>query len=410
MGRKIMGGIVFVLVLGLITGLWATEDKPELVKRNTQAVVAGNNTFALDFYGQLSSQSGNLFFSPYSISAALAMTYAGARGETEKQMAKVLRFDSDQSKFHPLFAQVINNLKTNKPKGYELNIANALWGQKGYGFLKPFLTLIQENYVAGLREVDFGTTTEEARQTINAWVEKETKDKIKELIKPNILNNLTRLVLTNAIYFKGNWDVQFDKEKTKDESFTLLAGEKVNVPLMGYKKMPHLKYTKGTGCQILEMPYVDKELSMVVFLPDKVDGINDLEKLLTADNLAQWLPKMYEQEVAVSLPKFKLTCDFILNDQFIALGMPDAFDNSKADFSGMTGKKDLYISRVIHKAFVDVNEEGTEAAAATAVVMGLKGMPMPPPVFRADHPFIFMIRDMRSGSILFMGRVMDPRS
>ncbi len=412
MVRKI-GIIAVLLVLGIVTSIWAMGGKPGPDKVADETVVAGNNEFALDLYAQLKAEKGNLFFSPYSISTALAITYVGSRGETEKQMANVLHFNPDQSVFHPTFAQVIYDLTGKKSKAYELNVANALWGQKDYKFLETFLDITKQHYGAGLKTVDFKNATEEVRQRINDWVEKQTKDKIKDLIKPGVLNPLTRLVLTNAIYFKGNWADQFDKKLTKAEPFTLTNGEKVDVPMMGYKGIQEFKYTKGDGFQALELPYVDNELAMTIFLPDEVDGINALEESLTAEKLSLWLKRMYQQEVIVNLPKFKLTCEFGLKDQLNAMGMTDAFILGKADFSGMTlarnADEKLHIGAVVHKAFVEVNEEGTEAAAATAVGMQAESIPEPPPVFRADHPFIFVIRDVRSGSILFMGRVMDPR-
>ncbi|MFH2019298.1 MAG: serpin family protein, partial [bacterium] len=371
----------------------------------TATVVTGNNKFALDIYAQLRNQEGNLFFSPYSISTALSMTYAGARGETETQMAKTLHFNLEQKRLHPAFAQLVRNLIAEK-KGYQLNIANALWGQKGYGFLELFLQITSQNYGAGLHEIDFAGNTEDARKTINDWVEKQTQDKIKELLKPGVLDSLTRLVLTNAIYFKGNWVSQFKEEKTIiDAPFTLITSQKIKVPMMNQQE--EFKYMEENGFQALEMPYIDNELSMVVLLPDKVDGLADLEKSLTMENLTTWLLKLRKQKIDAWLPRFKMTCEFSLADVLKSMGMSDAFALPPADFSGMTGKKDLFISAVIHKAFVEVNEEGTEAAAATAVGIGLTSARQIP-VFRADHPFIFLIRDIRSGSILFMGRVMNP--
>ncbi len=410
--NRLWGVLVAVLVLSVSTAAEARDVATRRVVETgitaDRLLVGVNNAFALNLYGKLKDQEGNLFFSPFSISTALAMTYAGARGETEAQMRKALHFYMGQRGLHPACKSLIEDLNARqKAGGYELSVANALWGQKGYGFLKEFLDLTRENYGAGLNEVDFAGATEAARQGINKWAEDETRGKIKDLIPPGVLNALTRLVLTNAIYFKGNWASQFKKGDTQNAPFTLLDGKKVNVPMMQQtRKYPYLK---TDTFQALELPYVGEELSMVVLLPRKVDGLADFEKSLTHKGLTEWVEALRKEEVAVYLPKFKMTSSFSLSEVLQSLGMPDAFSLGLADFSGMTGNKDLFISAVIHKAFVDVNEEGTEAAAATAGVMALERVPAPPPVFRADHPFLFLIRDRRTGSILFMGRVVNPQ-
>jgi len=334
------------------------------------------------------------------------MTHAGAKGNTEAQMAKVMHFEVGQGALHPAFAALIKDLNGRDKKSYALSVANALWAQKDYTFRKEYLAVVRDQYQAGIENLDFVGATEEARKTINAWVEKQTNDKIKELFKPGVLDDLTRLVLTNAIYFKGNWATQFDKKLTKDAPFTLADGKKVDVPMM-YRN-GNFNYAQVEGFQMLELPYRGNELSMLVLLPEKADGIADLESKLTAVNLSKWLPLMHERKLPVYIPKFKMTSEFSLKQTLSSMGMPDAFNMAKADFSGMTGKKDLYIGAVVHKAFVDVNEEGTEAAAATGVVMETQAFD--PTVFRADHPFLFLIRDTKTGSILFMGRLSDPRS
>jgi len=371
------------------------------------ALTEGNTQFALELYGKLKETKGNLFFSPYSISAALAMTYAGAKGDTEKQMAETLHFTLKEGELHASFSELQRRLNEGGKKGcYELSIANALWRQKGYAFLKEFTDLLEKNYGAGLDEVDFKKAAETARQTINQWVEKKTGNKIRELLKPGILNEMTRMVLTNAIYFKGLWESQFKKERTKPAPFTLLNNEKIEVPMMSQSKK--FRYAEHDDVKILELPYKGNDISMLILLPVKIDGLKNLEASLTAERLEKWCQpyKMQETEVIVYLPKFKLTSEFKLGEYLKVMGMTNAFDKT-ADFSGMTGKKDLFISEVIHKAFVDVNEEGTEAAAATAVIL-TRSMAMAPQHFNADHPFIFVIRDNASGSILFLGRVMNP--
>lgn len=392
----------------LLVSMALTQMATGSATADGEMVVQGNNAFALDLYAELKNRDGNLFFSPHSISTALAMTYAGARGSTEKQMAEVLHFDLEQKRLHPAFRELLDQLETGEgERGYQLSVANALWGQRGYEFLETFLNLTKENYGAGLSELDFIGSTEAARQTINTWVERETEDKIKELIKPGVLDRLTRLVLTNAIYFKGFWESQFEEEMTRPAAFTLVRGEKVQVPTM--HRTADFNYTETDHLQGLEIPYLGDDLSMVVLLPKETDAITDFEKLLNRENLAKWLTGLTKQEVIVALPKFKMTSEFSLADVLKSMGMTDAFSIDKADFSGMSGKKDLFITAVLHKAFVEVNEEGTEAAAATGVVVGLTAAPPRQPVFRADHPFLFLIRDLRSNGILFLGRVMDPR-
>ena len=387
------------------------------LQSGAQVVVTSNSKFALDLYAKLKDDpkvkeaGGNLFFSPYSISTALAMTWAGARGQTEKQMADVLHFELTQEHLHKAFGTLEKQLNAGgKKRGYQLSVANALWGQKGYGFLKDFIKLTEKNYGAGFREVDFvnAVQREKARKKINIWVEKKTKKKIKELIQPGILNELTTLVLTNAIYFKGDWALEFDKKKTKDAPFTISADKQVNVPMM--HREDRFKYAETPDLQILELPYKKKDLSMIVFLPTKIDDLAELEKSLTLKNINEWLGKLRKRSVIVLLPRFKMTTGPLeLKDILKSMGMKDAFSLPPiADFSGMTGKKDLFISNVLHKAFVAVDEKGTEAAAATAVGMTTTAIPKPPVIFRADHPFVFFIKDNRSGSILFMGRLTNP--
>jgi serpin B len=413
--KTIKFGFMIVCVMAAIGCLGQEQKTNE--KSDTKSapskiegtIVQGNNQFALDLYAKLQERKGNLFFSPYSISTALALTYAGAKGQTQSQMASVLHFPL-QAQFHSAFGKIIKDLNARGENGrYELTIANALWGQKGYEFLKEFLGLIKANYDGQLNEVDFVSATEAARKTINAWVEQKTKDKIKELIKPGVLDAMTRLVLTNAIYFKGNWASQFKEAQTENAPFTLLSGDTVEVPLMN--QTGQFPYMETENFQALELPYVDNELSMIIFLPKEPNGLKKFEQELTADNVSQWLSSLHKREVIVFIPKLKMTSEFSLASVLQSMGMMDAFMPNSADFSGMTGRKDLCISAVIHKAYVDINEEGTEAAAATAVTMRLTAVgPGQTPVFRADHPFVFLIRDNQTGSILFIGRVMNPKA
>lgn len=417
-------GLVLALVLAAVAApLEAARAKqkapasPAPVKDtdpDKAAIAQAVNQFTFDLYARLAAKEGNLFCSPQSISTALTMTWAGARTETAAEMAKVLRLPADRlarpASIHAANAKLLAGLSgTREKQGYELAVANALWGQRGCKWAPDFLSVLKTGYGAGLEEVDFAADTEGARKTINAWVEKQTRDKIKDLIPPGILDDLTRLVLTNAIYFKGDWAEPFKKDETKDEDFFAAGGAKAPAPMMHQKK--HFNYFDGGDFQALEMPYKGEALSMVVLLPKAKDGLTALEKSLSAEKVAEWLAKLRSTEVQVALPKFKTTAQFELNKVLVAMGMPHAFDipAGSADFSGMDGTKLLYISAVVHKAFVEVNEEGTEAAAATAVVMALRGMPAPPPEFRADHPFVYLIRDTRTGCILFIGRVANPK-
>lgn len=381
---------------------------PPKVDNNVKNVAQSNNSFAIDLYEKLKENEGNLFFSPSSISTALAMTCAGARGKTADEMKTTLRFTLDDKTLHPAMGNLAKFL-TLKQKGCTLSIANALWGQKGYNFLQEFLDLVKKSSGAGLNEVDFAGATEQARKIINAWIEEKTNNKIKELIKPGVLKPLTRLVLTNAIHFKGTWKKQFKKNETLKAKFHLTRQKSVQAKMMHMRK-EKFKYLKGDDFQALELPYTGDNLSMLIFLPDKVDGLAKFEKKLTGENLKNWTSRIRSKKIdLLAIPRFKMTCEFSLANTLKELGMVSAF-SMDADFSGMNGRKDLFISAVIHKAFVDVNEEGTEAAAATGVVIKLKSVAPRRTIFRVDHPFLFVIRDNRTGAILFMGRVTNPAS
>jgi serpin B len=406
MKRWLFPALLPALLLAFAASLAVAKPAGKL-DPDTAAVVKGNNVFALDLYGRLRQKDGNLFFSPYSISDALAMTYAGARGQTAEQMATTLHFALPAQRLHPAFGELIRYLNAGgKDRKYQLSVANALWGQKGYTFLPDFIRLTKDVYEGGLKEVDF-VKTEEARKTINHWVEEQTKDKIKDLIPEGALASDTRLVLTNAIYFKSAWAEAFHEGATKKEDFHLGGGRKVQVPMMHTNEA--LRYRDGGTFHALELPYQSRQLSMIVLLPKKVDGLAELEKDLTSARLDEWLKAMKVHQVNVVLPKFKFSAEFSLKDVLSAMGMPLAF-SKRADFSGMTTREQLYIDKVLHKAFVDVNEKGTEAAAATAVIARPTSAPNYARAdFRADHPFVFLIRENRTGSILFLGRVANPQ-
>jgi serine protease inhibitor len=368
------------------------------------ALMQGNTDFALALFQKLRVVEGNLFFSPYSISTALAMTYAGARGSTEAQMAQVLHFGLDQEPLHAAFAALEARLAEIGRQGQvQLKVANALWPHTGFTLLAPFAGLVLRYYGVEITAVDY-YDPETARLKINAWAEEKTERKIRELIPPGVIDELTRLVLTNAIYFKGSWASQFDPALTRDAPFSVAADRQVQVPMM--HKKAEFGYREFDGLQVLELPYAGDDLSMVVLLPGEIEGLADVEARLTQENLEQWTWRLWPCEVQVWLPRFEITFPFELSETLRSMGMVDAFDTD--DFAGMVGADALHIQAVLHKAFVAVNEEGTEAAAATAVVMGLRCAPPPTPVFRADHPFLFLIREKSTGSILFLGRVIKP--
>jgi serpin B len=368
-------------------------------------VVQGNTAFALELYQKLRGTEGNLFFSPYSISAALAMTFAGAGGATRDQMAQALHFLLDRKQLHPAFALLAADLEDAGRLGQvQLKIANALWPRREYQFLKTYLSLAKKFYGVKITPVDF-SDEKAARQTINNWVEDKTGNRIKDLIQEGALDSLTRMVLVNAIYFKGTWANEFDPQRTGDAPFLTAPDVQVQVPMMTRKH--NYRYAETEDLQVLELPYAGHRLSMLVLLPRELDGFAKLEDSLSLESLDKWIRDLNETEVELSLPRFELSFPFQLNDALISMGMPDAF-TERADFSGMDGSRELYIGAVLHKAFVAVNEQGTEAAAATAVIMQTKAFAIGAIVFRADHPFVFLIRDNNTGSLLFIGRLINP--
>ncbi len=391
-----MKRLLMVLLCGMPA--WAGEDVQKLADDNT--------AFALDLFQQLRAAPGNLFCSPYSISTALALTAGGARGETEKQMAAALHFSLDRSRLHPAFAELQATLNKIQKSGHvQLNVANSLWPHKQHPFLADYLNLTRRCYGVEITAMDYAHAADAAGATINRWVEAQTHDKIKNIIPSGTLDALTKLVLVNAIYFKGNWAHPFEKSATQPAPFKLAGDKTVAAPLMGQSR--EFRYAKAGGVQLLELPYAGDELSMLILLPEQAEGLAELEKQLTVATVREWTRQLRPREVHVFLPRFKMTAQFELSRALTALGMRDAFGGT-ADFSGMDGRRDLFISAILHKAFVDVNEEGTEAAAATVVMMRELAMMEPPPTFRADHPFLFLIREKSTGSILFLGRVADP--
>jgi serpin B len=389
------------------------ETLPVIEAGDLDALVSGNTAFALDLYAALVDDYDNLFYSPYSISLALAMTYAGARGETEQEMAQTLHFDLSQAQLHPAFNALdqelanrgeLIELPDGEQEGFQLNIANSIWGQVDYAFLGEFLDLLALNYGAGMRVVDFVEDSELARQQINDWVSDETEERIQDLIPEGVLDAATTLVLTNAIYFNAAWMDPFDEAATKDGLFFLLDGGQVDVPMMNQSEWMH--YAEGNGYQLVERSYVGGKMAMDIILPD-TGAFSTIEADLDTEWLDQALSGLEGQQVALSMPRFEFESEVGLTETLQTMGMPTAFGGG-ADFSGMDGTRNLFIGEVLHKAFVSVDEAGTEAAAATAVIMERGMAPQSPIVISVDRPFIFLIRDLQTGAVLFVGRVLNP--
>lgn len=423
MKRLLLSGMVMVLLASTLlacgqpaAGAVIRSSKqritsPQVSQTDEQALVDGNSAFAFNLYQSLKGQSGNLFFSPFSISLALAMTYAGARGQTETQMAGALRYTLPQDRLHPAFnaldLALLNRAKNpqdTKAEGFKLNIVNAIWGQKGYQFLPAYLDTLAQNYDAGLRVLDFQKAREQSRVTINDWVAEQTANRIKDLIPQGSINELTRLVLTNAIYFKAAWLNQFNKDSTSNGAFHLDGGATVTVPMM--RQSEEFNYAEGQGYQAVELPYVGRQLSMVILLPAS-GNFSAFENALTVQKADAIIKSLGNRQVNLVMPKFTFESSFGLKSALSGMGMPVAFSDF-ADFSGMSGGKDLLIQDVVHKAFVGVDENGTEAAAATAVIVGVTSMPANPVDVTIDRPFIFLIRDIPTGAVLFLGRVVNP--
>ena len=394
-----------------IIGAWgavAVADAGDT--QDVQTIAENNNAFATQLYGRLAKgESDNLFFSPYSITTALAMTYNGAQGQTAKQMSHVLHFtlplDRMNAAFSALSGELDSNAQSNGTQVYNLAVANALWTQTGFSLNNGFLQAVTQSYGADVQQADFINDPTQAANEINSWVADQTGDEIQNLIAPGDLTPTTRLVLVNAIYFQGNWENAFDPSLTSDQPFHVDAKTQTTVSMMNQEEA--ISYMENKQLQIAEFPYVDGNLSMAVLLPRAVGGLNAMESSLTAEKLKQLLGKLSDEQVQVYLPKFQLTSQFELAGTLGAMGMPLAF-TGHANFSGMSTSVQLQISHVIHKAFVDVNETGTKAAAATGVTGVAEVVIESQTVFRADHPFLFLIRDRVSGAILFMGRVTNP--
>jgi len=427
MRKKIFFGLILILLIFVSAFLFLKikQIPPKIEKptptssmptystfKDSSSITSANNQFNLDLYKNLiQKEKSNIFFSPYSIFSAMAMVYEGALGKTADEIKAVFHFP-ETNVLRTNFAELYNQLNQ-KGKDFELKTANALWLQKNYPFLSSYLTLLEKYYGGKARNLDFVNETEKSRQIINQYIEEETNKKIKDLIPKGSISPMTRLVLTNAIYFKGVWLWQFDEKMTNNQKFFIRPDFSVEIPIMNMRpEKAEFNYYEDETVQVLEMPYKGEKIVMIVVLPRQILSGRDLlsfESSLTEEKLKTYQTKMEKTKLdAIALPKFKLETKYFLNENLIDLGMLTAF-SGRADFSKITGKKDFSISTVIHQAFVEVDEKGTEAAAATAVIMVKSAMGKPPKIFRADHPFLFYILDKETGTILFFGRVVDPR-
>lgn len=407
---KRLSRVLLVGCLGLLCIGGSSPDLPDSqIPSELRPVVEGNTAFALELYARLKDNKGNLFLSPYSVSSALAIAYRGAEGTTEQQMAETLHFPLDQDECHAGMAKLRKALiSANRRRGIELNVANGLWLQKGYEFRDDFVRFAKRDYGADVEFVDFvaPASRDAVRKEINAWIELHTKHLIKNMVTGRMLSPETRLMIVNAIYFKGEWASRFDKAETKPGQFWVSATESVEAPMMQQENL--FRFADEEALQLLELPYKKHDLSMIILLPKERDGLAAVEKQLTSDNLSGWLGHLWSWTVDVRLPKLNIRSTFSLTPTLVAMGMPDAFEQSLADFAGMTPKRPFCITGVKHTALVEVDEEGTVAAAVTTTGGGCHAGPPPRTTFHADHPFIFLIRDNRTGTILFLGRVLDP--
>jgi serine protease inhibitor len=413
--------VALAVVLALVAvAVWAWPQTPRPFNSSldVESVVDANTAFAVDLYQRLKLDHENLFFSPYSISTALAMTYAGTRGQTADEMAAALHFDRARGDVHAAFGKLDKRLNDLQRRNITLQDANSVWCQPGHPFTADFLKLVSKDYDARARAVDFIGDPEAARNKINSWVAAKTGGRIADLINPRQLPPNTRMVLCNAIYFKGKWQTQFRSRDTRPQPFYVNTNETVTVPMMSLHAHFKMAYADNDSIRLLELPYVGNDLSMVILLPAAGPGcdpnqppllaLSYLEEKLTPQNLGSWLAQLDRAETSdadIFIPRFTTTQTFDLADQLKSMGMTSAFSDS-ADFSGMDGTRDLFISNVVHKAFLEVDEHGTEAAAATSVTMLVSCLPPPP--FVVDHPFVLLIRDNASGAILFLGRIIDP--
>ena len=407
-----------IIIVGIVSIIYFTKPEPNInistqlpladdtnaTAESVSLLVDSLNDFSFNFYKHISSRAeGNVFFSPYSIFVAFSMAYEGARGNTATEMQNVLNILQNDSATLGSFGKIYNLLNQN-PEGYKISTANAFWANQDYEFLSEYLGLLQNFYMAEANELDFGNNVE-AAETINNWIEDQTNDKIRDMIEASMLSDYTKLVLTNAIYFKGDWANPFDPDNTFETDFKLNYDDAVKVDMMENADSG-FNYTETEDLQILELQYVGNDLSMIFVLP-KENNISIAESKINAENLSAWRDNFIEGDIIVQIPKFKFEKKYGLNNIMREMGIIDAFEPDIADFSGMDGTKWLFISDAIHQSYIEVNEEGTEAAAATAIVMEATYIPEYKE-FIADHPFLFLIQHKETGALLFMGKAMNP--
>jgi len=373
--------------------------------QNINSISDGNTKFSADLYKHIKSKPINQFYSPISITSALAMTYAGASGETLKQMSKTLYFSTNQDELHKSYEILFKKLTDNSSEGVILKIANSLWLQENMKINTQYLLITDKYYNAGVIPTNFIADPEKSRITINNWVEKNTENKIQDLLPDGSIHSQTRMVLVNAIYFKARWDKVFDKNQNTSEVFYVFKTCQTKATFMN--NHINSSYYEDNQLSIAEIPYADRNQSLIIILPKENYGLEEIEKIFEKGLIETYFEKMEEKRITLSIPKFKTESTYELQEQLSKMGMPIAFTNN-ADFSGITGDRSLAIDKVIHKAYIDVNEEGTEAAAATAVTMRKTAMLLDEVKFKADHPFIYLIRDNETNTILFVGRLMDP--
>ncbi len=405
--------IVAILAISTIAGVLIYKfsdpslpiaDDSKATSESVKKVVEANNQFAIKFYDKIKDNKGNLFYSPYSMSMAFGMMYEGAKEKTASEIESVFNFPTDDDTRRGAMARIYDELN-NYDEDYKFTVANALWIDENYKLLEDYTKNVEKYYGGVAKNVDFSRDITKSTEIINSWVEDKTNNKIKDLFPQGSLSENTKLVLTNAVYFKGTWKFEFKKENTREGDFTKDDGSVVKTQMMNLNG-EEFKYLRDDKLQIIEMPYDGEKLSMMIILPEK---IGDFEKSLSSEKINEWNNELKEQKVNVYLPKFIMNTKYSLNEYLKSLGMPLSFTEN-ADFSGIDGTKNLFVQSAIHQAFVDVNEEGTEAAAATGISMGVTsvGPGQGPEVFRADHPFIFIIRDKTNDNILFMGRMSEP--
>lgn len=409
------GGNDSVMDSGYTKSNLIKESSPNISLEQIQILAQDNSNFALSFYNEIRQEEGNIIFSPISLSLALSMALAGAETSTEQALLTALQFSLPEDEIYPAFNALMIAIEESQEKPmeesggdeFQLNIANSIWGQAGYDFEQEFLDILARNYGAGMYLVDYMRDPENARQLINDWVEEETQEKIMDLIPPGAINTLTRLVLANAIYFNASWQHPFDKEGTENAPFITLGGAEIEVDMMRLFG-ERLSYFRGENFQAVDLPYLSSDFSMTVIVPDQ-GSFNTFENELSSELITNIQNSLISQSVNLQMPKFDYESTINANDPLAVLGMSNAFDPDLADFSGITEVEKLFISDVLHKATITVDEEGTEAAAATAIIMRATSIDPDEPIeLMIDRPFLYFIQHNPTGSILFMGRVTQP--